>query len=246
MKLPIQNPVLREVLKAIRYPVQKILLRGVYRRIEQLEYRAFNRRYYAVEQVAEYLIGAQVPGDYCEFGVYQGTTFSHMYKMMAPHFQSMRFVAFDSFEGLPKPHGIDAKDGYSSHFYESQFSCSQEDFIRNLRRNRVDLSRVKTIKGWFNKTLTGEVAATHGVDRIAVAWIDCDLYESTVPVLEYLTGRISVGSVILFDDWRCFRNLPEFGQQRAVREWLGRTPGLALQELLSFGWNGIAFTVKEC
>ena len=243
MKLAIQNPVLREVLKAIRHPIQKILLRGVYRRIEQVEYRSVNRRYYAIEQVAEYLIGAQIPGDYCEFGVWQGTTFSHAYKMMAPYFPEMRFVAFDSFEGLPKPKGIDAKDGYSSHFYESQFACSEEDFIRNLQHNRVSLSRVKTVKGWFNKTLTREGAAVHGVDRIAVAWIDCDLYESTVPVLDYLTGRIGSGSVILFDDWRCFRNLPDLGQQRAVREWLDRNPGLALRELLSFGWNGAAFTV---
>jgi O-methyltransferase len=246
MNLPIQNPVLREVLKALRHPVQKILLRGVYRRIEQLEYRAFNRRYYAVEQVAEYLIGAQIPGDYCEFGVWQGTTFSHAYKLMAPYFPEMRFVALDSYEGLPKPNGIDAKEGYSSHFYERQFSCSREEFLRNLRRNGVDLSRVKVVKGWFNETLTREVAASHGVDRIAVAWIDCDLYESTVPVLEYLTGRISEGSVILFDDWRCFRNLPDFGQQRAVREWLHRNPRISMKELLSFGWNGIAFTVEEC
>lgn len=246
MKLPIQNPVLREVLKTIRHPIQKIFLRGVYRRIEQLEHRSFNRRYYAVEQVAEYLIGAQIPGDYCEFGVWQGTTFSHAYKMMAPYFPEMRFVAFDSYEGLPKPKGIDAIDGYSSHFYERQFACSQEDFIRNLRRNCVNLSRVKIVKGWFNETLTGGVGALHGVDRIAVAWIDCDLYESTLPVLEYLTGRIGEGSVILFDDWRCFRNLPDFGQQRAVREWLNRNPRISLQELLSFGWNGIAFTVKEC
>jgi O-methyltransferase len=243
MKSLIQNPTLRAVLKSIRHPIQKIFLRGVYRRIEQLEYRSINRRYYAVEQVAEYLIGAQIPGDYCEFGVWQGTTFSHAFKVMAPYFPDMRFIAFDSFEGLPVPRGIDAVDGYSSHFYETQFACSEEDFIRNLRRNGVNLARVRTVKGWFNKTLTEQAATSHGVDRIAVAWIDCDLYESTVPVLDYLTGRIEAGSVILFDDWRCFRNLPDFGQQRAVREWLERNPGLVLRELLSFGWNGTAFTV---
>jgi hypothetical protein len=246
MKSLIQNPTLRAVLKAIRHPIQKIFLRGVYRRIEQLEYRSINRRYYAVEQVAEYLIGAQIPGDYCEFGVWQGATFSHAFKVMSPYFPDMQFTAFDSFEGLPVPRGIDAVDGYSSHFYETQFSCSEEDFIRNIRRNGVNLARVRTVKGWFNKTLTGQAATSYGVDHIAVAWIDCDLYESTVPVLDYLTGRIGAGSVILFDDWRCFRNLPDFGQQRAVREWLERNPGLALHELLSFGWNGAAFTVEKC
>jgi len=79
-----------------------------------------------------------------------------------------------------------------------------------------------------------------------VAWIDCDLYDSTVPVLEYLAPRLTVGSVVVFDDWRCYRNHPDFGEQRACREWLQRNPRLSLRELLSFGWNGIAFTVASC
>lgn len=246
MKLSIRNPVLREVLKAIRHPVQKILLRGVYRRIEQLEYRSFNRRYYAVEQLAEYLVGAQLTGDYLEFGVSQGATFIHAYRTMASLFTHMRFIAFDSFEGLPSPQGIDAQDGYSSHFFEGQFACTEEQFRRNLRRAMVDLNRVGVVKGWFDQTLEPIRATSHGVTKVAAAWIDCDLYESTVPVLRYLKPRLTRGSVLLFDDWRCFRNHPDFGEQKAVGEWLGEESSLRLQKLFSFGWNGIAFTVTEC
>lgn len=240
------NPYLKELARIIRHPVQRLLLRGVYNRIRELEYRSFNRRYFGIEQVAEYLVGAQIAGDYCEFGVWQGTTFAHAFRTMAPLFPHMRYVAFDSFEGLPQPVGIDAEDGYSSHFHQAQFACSHDDFLRNLRRAKVDLARVRTVKGWFSDSLRAPAAAAHGVDRVAVAWIDCDLYESTVPVLDYLTSRIAVGTVIAFDDWRCFRNLPDYGQQRAVREWLDRNPGLALRDLLSFGWNGIVFTVASC
>lgn len=239
------NSFLKELARTVRHPVQRLLLRGVYDRIRDIEYRSFNRRYFGIEQVAEYLIGAQIPGDYCEFGVWQGTTFSHAFRTMAPHFPDMRFVAFDSFEGLPRPKGIDAAGGYSSHFYERQFACSHQDFLRNLRRSGVDLARVRTVEGWFSDTLQRSTAEQHGVDEISVAWIDCDLYESTVPVLEYLTGRLRVGSVVAFDDWRCFRNLPEYGQQRAVREWLEKNPQLSLRELLSFGWNGNVFTVAS-
>jgi len=237
------NPLIKELARIVRHPVQRLLLRGVYNRIRQLEYRSFNRRFFCVEQIAEYLIGAQIPGDYCEFGVFEGTTFSHAFRNMAPHFPDMRFVAFDSFEGLPQPKGLDARGGYSSHFYEQQFACSLQDFQRNVRRNGVDLTRVRTVEGWFSDTLRQSVADQHGVDRIAVAWIDCDLYESTVPVLEYLTRRLQIGTVLAFDDWRCFRNLPDYGQQRAVREWLEKNPQLSLAELLSFGWNGKVFTV---
>lgn len=240
------HPIVKSVLRAVRHPIQYIFLRGVYSRIRQLEYRSFNRRYYAIEQVAEYLVGAQIEGDYCEFGVWQGTTFAHAYKMMAPLFPDMRFVALDSFEGLPEPKGIDALDGYTSHFYKGQFESSLDAFKRNLRRHGVDLSKVRTVKGWFDRTLSPENARESGIEKVAVAWIDCDFYESTVPVLDFLTARLSVGSILSFDDWHCYRNHPDFGQQRAVREWLEKNPQLSLRPLMSFGWNGMVFTVASC
>ena len=240
------HPIVKSVLRAIRHPIQYIFLRGVYSRIRQLEYRSFNRRYYAVEQVSEYLVGAQITGDYCEFGVWQGTTFTHAYRSMAHLFPDMRFVALDSFEGLPEPTGIDALNGYTSHFYKGQFESSLDAFKRNLRRNGVDLNKVRTVKGWFNETLSAQKAPDSGIEQVAVAWLDCDFYESTVPVLDFLTSRLSVGSVLSFDDWHCYRNHPDFGQQRAVREWLEKNPQLSLRPLMPFGWNGKVFTVTSC
>ena len=241
-----KHPILKEVARVFSSPIEYFLLRGVYKRIRQLEYRAFNRRYYAIEQTAEYLVGAQVDGEYCEFGVWQGATFIHAVQQMAHLFPGMNFIAFDSFEGLPFPKGIDADSGYTSHFYEQQFSCSESEFLANLSRARIDLNRIRTVKGWFNKTLDKTSAESDGVKRVSVAWIDCDLYESTVPVLDFLTHRITVGSVIIFDDWRCYRNHPDYGEQLALREWLERNPEIKIRELFSYGWNGIAFTVTSC
>lgn len=243
---------MKKTLKKIVNRVARVLLSGVLpdalaevrARLNTLEYRSFNRRFYAIEQCAEYLVGAQIKGDYLEFGVYLGNTFSHAYKWMSPANTDMKFFAFDSFEGLPKPQGIDIKAGYSSHFVETQFSCSQLDFESNILKNGVDTTKVTTIKGWFNETLPG--SKTYNVEKIAVAWIDCDLYESTVPVLQFITPHLSVGSVIIFDDWRCYRNHPDFGEQRACREWLEKNRQIQLAELYSFGWNGIAFTVTAC
>jgi hypothetical protein len=236
----------RRVTARLRREFQRWLVPDIYERLARVEYHGFNRRFYAVEQVAEYLIGAQVPGDYLEFGVYKGSTFAHAYKLMGNLFPHMRFVACDSFEGLPAPRGIDAAGGYTSHFHERQFACSKDEFLENQRRQGVDLARVITIEGWFEQTLTDSVRSAHRLDRLAFAWIDCDLYESTVPVLKFITPMLSVGAVVLFDDWRCYRNLPEFGQQRAVREWLEANPSIQLAELMPFGWNGQVFTVRSC
>ena len=158
----------------------------------------------------------------------------------------MKFITIDSFEGLPEPKGIDALNGYSSHFYKGQFICSKDGFLQNLKANGVDMERVKIVKGWFDQTLLSEKRDAYEIEKIATVWIDCDLYESTVPVLKFITPYLTTGSVIIFDDWRCYRNYPDYGEQRACKEWLEMNPGIELRELLSFGWHGQAFTVKSC
>lgn len=238
---------LRRVIRAVlNYDERASRLSALEARVAKLEYYNFNRRFTAVEQMTEYLVGAKVPGDYAEFGVYQGKTFAHAYKWMAPHFPEMRYFAFDSFEGLPALQGVDATDGYSSGFYEGEFAASEEILIEQLKQSNVDLSHVEIVKGWFDHSLTEATAQAHQIDKFAAVWIDCDLYESTVPVLNFIMQRLSVGSIIIFDDWRCFRNLPDYGQQRACREWLDANPQITLHELFSFGWHGIAFTVGSC
>jgi hypothetical protein len=212
-------------------------------RLALAEGRALNRRWHAIDELAGYLVHAEVPGDYLEFGVWQGRTFGYACQILGPAFPAMRFVALDSFAGLPKPQGLDAEGGYSSGFREGEFACSREQFLANLRQSGADTARVRTVEGFFHETLGPGAARRHGVERVAAAWIDVDLYDSTVPVLEFLTPLLSVGSVLLFDDWTCFRNLPDRGQQRACREWLARHPALALHELFAFGWHGRAFSV---
>ncbi len=233
----------RIVPKAVLQPI--LDFRAEVKTLKELTRRLENRRYMAIDELTDYLVGAEVPGDYLEFGVYLGTTFSYACRRLS-YFKEMKFFAFDSFEGLPKPKGIDTLNGYSSHFHEHEFSCSEEDFMASLKRENVSLDRVRTVKGWYDQTLKPENAELYGIDKIAAAWIDCDLYESTVPILQFITPHLSVGSVILFDDWRCFRNLPDFGEQRACREWLSINPQISLHELFSFGWHGIAFTVGSC
>jgi O-methyltransferase len=242
MKLVLVKKTAKKIFSRLR----RFLLPDVYARLDTLEYRAYNRRFYAIEQCAEYLVGAQIDGDYLEFGVYQGNTFIHAYQWISPHFEKMRFFAFDSFEGLPKPQGTDSFGGYTSNFHETEFSCSQEDFRRRVISKIGDLKRVKIVPGWFDKTLLPEKSDEYALGKIALAWIDCDLYESTVPVLTFITPHLTFGSVIVFDDWRAYRNHPDFGEQRACREWLAANPQIQLAELFAFGSGGIAFTVTSC
>ena len=54
----------------------------------------------------------------------------------------------------------------------------------------------------------------------AFVHIDCDLYSSTVEVLDplFANNMIADGCIVCFDDWNCNRASPRFGQRRAWRE----------------------------
>jgi len=239
---------LKTVLKRLWRLTPFGLIQDYERRLRALEERIYNRRWAAIEEIGDYLVGAQIPGDYCEFGVFAGNTFGYAVDRMSVNasLAHMRFFAFDSFQGLPEPTGIDTAGNFASNFRAGEFACSEAQFLANLRRRRTNLDRVRTVPGWFSETLNDETADRLGLTSIAAAWIDGDLYESCVPVLAFLTKRITVGSLIAFDDWRVYRNLPDRGEQLACAEWLAANPQIKLREIFSFGQHGLAFTVAEC
>lgn len=226
-------------------------LRSLRLRMDYLEHRLINyyrNRWYVLDCVADYLVNAELPGDYAEFGVYKGTTFGYAANLFHPLFPGMRFLAFDSFEGLPELQGLDRSEkGFASGFFKGQFAAKEDEFINNVLAAAPYLppERLLTIKGWFNEVLTSENAQKIDLKQLACVWIDCDLYESTVPVLKFITPYLSIGSVILFDDWRCYRNLATHGEQRAYCEWLEENYGLTLNDFISFGFHGMSFTVAS-
>ncbi len=184
----------------------------------------------------------KIKGDYAEFGVFKGKTFLEACKAAGKlDVRDMKFWAFDSFQGLPEVKGKD-KDGA---FYTGEFSYPRNQFVRNLRRYGVDLDSVEIVEGFYEETLTNTENPKELPERIAIAWIDCDLYESTVPVLEFLTNRIVDGGVIIFDDWFCFSSRPDKGEQLACCEWLERNPEFHLSEYQKFHWAGNSFIVNR-
>jgi hypothetical protein len=108
----------------------------------------------------------------------------------------------------------------------------------------VDVTRVIILPGWFEESLQEDRVARHQIQVISLAYIDCDLYESAVPVLAFLTSRVRQGTILLFDDWYCFRANPRRGIPLAVTEWLTRNPQLELLPWKPFASHGLAFFVN--
>lgn len=188
-----------------------------------------------------YLKNTIIEGDYLEFGVANGNSFVIAYHTAQEfNLNSMKFYAFDSFQGLPEIRGIDAE---VKHFKEGMFAVEEKLFFRRLKRDKVDLNKVHTIPGWFNETLTNDTRMKLLIKKASLIMVDCDLYESTNTVLDFIVEYLQDGTIIAFDDWFCFRGNPNRGEQRAFREWLERNPSISVSEFHKYGSEGNSFIV---
>jgi O-methyltransferase len=190
----------------------------------------------------DYVAYGNIPGHYLEFGVFNGRTFARAWRAARRNrLESIRFFAFDSFCGLPKLSEVDE----GGEFWEGEFAVSRSVFEDSLRREAVDPASVTVVEGFFETSLDRSQQAAMGLDAAAIVWVDCDLYMSTVPVLDYITDLLVDGSVVIFDDWFCFHGRPDRGEQRACAEWLDRNPDLALIPYRDFHWAGRSFIVNR-
>lgn len=196
-----------------------------------------------LDYATQFTASLQIEGDYLEFGVFEGNNFIRAFRLANRHgLKNMKFYAFDSFEGLPEVTGIDVNN--HPRFLKGQFACGGiERFKKLISSKKVDLNRVKIIGGWYNETLNNQTKKNLSLKKAAIVYIDCDLYESTVPVLNFITDYIQDGTVIIFDDWFLFKGNPDRGEQRAFREWLDKNKHIRVSEYRKFGWCGDSFIV---
>jgi len=208
-----------------------------------------------IHKAAEIVSSEHIEGDYLEFGVYRGSTFIQAFHTIhksyndraldrtavhSPAFRtkvrqlwdSMRFFAFDSFQGLPPLTGPDV---HTRDFAEGKFACSEKEFLARAGENGVDLSKVVTVPGWFSDTCLAETIRRHDMRAAAFVHVDCDLYESTRVVLKFIEPLLVDGTVLIFDDWYSFRGNPALGEQRAFREWIPGLPHLTFTEFQKEG-----------
>jgi len=235
----------RQLLKKFLRPGYKLLERNV---LDPMRLGAFDRAGKEEFQIflkyaMNYVFGCQIQGDYLEFGSFRGNTLTTAF-LSAKRFglNSMKFFIFDSFEGLPPIAGVDAEG--PCHYEQGQYACSLDEFTRIIARRGVDLQRVVVTKGWYDKTLNGETSKRLQIKKAAIIWIDCDLYESTVPVLDFVTPYIQTGTILCFDDWFCFGGDPTRGEARPFLEWLKKNPWLTAIEYRKFESAGNSFIMN--
>ena len=152
-------------------------------------------------------LSAAVPGDTAECGVFRGAGSYLIGSAAAQQGRDRTHHVFDSFEGLSEPSDVDG--GY---WRKGNLACSLEVVQANLR----PLQNIRWHKGWIPETFNDVSHAS-----FAFVHIDVDLYEPTRDSIAFFYDRMSVGGIIICDDYG-FTTCP--GATKAVDDFLADKP----------------------
>ncbi len=170
-----------------------------------------------------------IKGDIVECGVGRGRSLitilaiNRLKKIMNPKF-TRKVFALDSFEGFPSPHKFDKssrnpKKGEWSESPNKQFKYSVKSLKKIISLAELDSKEINIVKGFFDKT-TEKLK----VKKISILHLDGDLYDSVLSPLNNLWKKVSIGGIVVIDDYivdkRLSKNEGFPGARRAINEFL--------------------------
>lgn len=210
-------------------PIKQIVKRvldaeWVARIIEVLDRRSDNRmtELGMLNQAFEFAKINQVPGDYFEFGLWRGKTFGYAYRMKRRYGRrDMKLWGFDSFQGLPP-----TEKHPDNIWYEGQFACTRPEFEKILASRGIRPPAYELVEGFYSDSLNEVAHRRLSGRKAAVIYVDCDLYDSTIQVLNFVQPYLVNGSIICFDDFYNYKGDPAQGEQKALTEFMQQQQSL--------------------
>ena len=147
----------------------------------------------------DFLTENEIHGDYFEFGCHRCRTFRMVLSLAyMHHIKDMNFYAFDSFEGLPElENSVSVKN-----WKKGSLTTSEKQFNDIIKKHGLLVDKVSTIKGFYKSSLNNKLKENFKKRKIkaSLVTIDCDLYESAVPVFKFLDDFLQEGTIIYLDD----------------------------------------------
>ncbi len=189
------------------------------------------------QQLAEEFRGGEL-GHYYEFGVFRLRSiinFNKVRKWAAwrnKALRNIRIFAFDSFAGLPELAPEDVDDPA---FYKGEYACSLDEVKSIAEKNNI--KDIEYIKGYYEDSLTPELAGKMVKAPPSLVHIDCDTFSSTMSVLRWLDPIALPGALYFFDDLWCYFGHPEHGELGAIHTYNAdpTTRGMLVEHPLGLG-----------
>lgn len=210
--------------------------------MEVLDHRSDNRmtELGMLSQAFEFIKINEVPGDYLEFGLWRGKTFGYAHRMKHRYGRhDMKLWGFDSFQGLP-----DTGEHHDNIWYKGQFACSRPEFEAILKSRGVQSSEYELVEGFYSESLNDVTHRRLSGRKAAIVYIDCDLYDSTVEVLDFIQPYLVNGSIICFDDFYNYKGDPEQGEQKALADFMQRETDICFISYMAYAPLGKSFICR--
>jgi hypothetical protein len=181
-----------------------------------------------------------IEGDYAEFGSASAMTFRLAFGANRLAGTRRHLWTFDSFEGLPEQKERDAHP----YWVPGTMTMSLDDFHRVCRKAGMSPADYTAVKGFYSQSLSLTASGARP-EHLAFAYIDCDLYSSTVDVLGFLRSRLRQGMIVAFDDYYCFGPEEASGERLALSEFAPTVPEWRWVPYIQFGWHGMSFMLER-
>lgn len=214
---------------------------------DEIRYNQQNRQREKLKffrQVFDFLKENEIAGDYHEFGCHRARTFRMaLTEARRKNLHGMAFWAFDSFAGLPAPETETSVGKWT----QGALATSEQEFLRLIGEHGIYTDKVRTVKGLYGDSLTPTLKQQFASSgrKIALANIDCDLYESAIPVFDFIEPLLQAGSVLYIDDlFVGNRGNPGRGLAKAFVEYRQRSRWRFVRHL-DIGWWGRSYIASD-
>lgn len=201
-------------------------------------------KYHAIKKSFYLSLFDQTNGDYLEFGVFGGSSFSHAircYKNMKDwlHADSkMGFYGFDSFKGFGELNDNDKHPFYKDLTFEADYKKVE----KRIKKTAKDLP-FKLIPGFFEEVLKQE-PESYGIRKGGVIFIDSDTYSSAILALKFCLPIIQVGTIIILDDCFSYKGREDRGAFCAFNEFLNLGKFNA-RKIFDYGMGGTVYIISK-
>ena len=134
---------------------------------------------------------------FLEFGVFKGNSILEYYSAYQENKIEQFFFGFDAFKGLPEEN-LDPHTPWKTGDFNLDGVINPE----LINKNGLEI-----VPGWFSDTLNCKTLEKFGGKKAGLIHIDCDIYTSTLQVLEFIVENelLVDGTLIVYDDWGAWK-----------------------------------------
>lgn len=192
-------------------------------------------KYMAIKKAFYLSAIEQTKGDYYEFGVYTGSSFTHAIRCAKSNekfdsgLANMKFYGFDSFQGFGKLSDSEKHSFYTDVNFETNYKKVYKRINRILPSNRFEL-----VDGFFEETLQSNPKS----NLAKIFFIDSDTYSSARLALNYLRPIIQKGTIIILDDYFSYKGSKTKGVCGAFQKFI-KENNIITRTIFSYGMGGV-------